>query len=154
MKLCQECKMPKVQSISLNSYRWQSAGRKRRRVGVRGCRIVWTFNWQGNQQRHGDRVRNILTGFRLKWLITSEASAGLATSSGCCCVVCCRGPRPWAWGDAVTVAPFSNRTEKSVFICSVFPHSILCSGIFSSFSFVWLQCTEESRWIKSQTTVN
>lgn len=45
------------------------------------------------------------------------ASVGLATSSGCCCVVCYRGLGPGAQGDAVTVASFSNHSRKSVFIC-------------------------------------
>lgn len=105
----------------LNNYRWQFGERERPKDRLKGCRIVWTHNWQGNQQREGERVSSILTGFRLKWLITSKASGGLATSSGCCCVVCCRGPGPEAWGDAVTVASFANHSTKSVFICFFSP---------------------------------
>lgn len=113
----------------LNNYRWQFGERERPKDRLKGCRIVWTHNWQGNQQREGERVSSILTGFRLKWLITSKASGGLATSSGCCCVVCCRGPGPEAWGDAVTVASFANHSTKSVFIC-----------FFSSLLSLFLHC--------------
>lgn len=47
-------------ACSLNNYRWQ--------FGPRGCRTVWTGNWQGDQRREGDRPGYILTGFRLKMI--------------------------------------------------------------------------------------
>lgn len=76
----------------LNNYRWQFGARRRPKDRPRGCGIICTYNWQGNQQREWDRVSCILTGFRLKWLITSKASVSLATSSGYCGVVYCWGP--------------------------------------------------------------
>ena len=99
----------------LNNYRWQVGVRGRPKDRPRGCRIICTYNWQGNQQREWDRVSCILTGFRLKWLITSKASVSLATSSGYCGVVYCRGPGPRAWGDAVMVAS----SFKSYFLLSL-----------------------------------
>lgn len=101
--------------------------------GLKGCRIARTDNWQGNQQREGDRVSGILTGVRFKWLITSKASVGLATSSGCSCVVCCGGRGPKVMPSQLLL--FFFQTQNLSLFAFIPPPLIL---FFTLFRFIFL----------------